>query len=638
LRRNYLDNKVDHENCREVAMAIRKIFLFFFSPLIITSLMQVTMSTQLNATTACGTTATFIHSIQGSGTSSPEVGNNHTIEGVVVGDFQDSSHLGGFFVQEEDIHADADNTTSEGLFVYDGSSPTVDVTVGDVVRVTGQVTEHFGLTELTSISNVELCPAGGVTSAAPVTLPLTSTGNWEYYEGMLINISQTLYVTDNYFLGRYGEVELSVTDRLYNPTNVAAPGAPAGVVNDLNDRSRIQLDDGSTIQPPFPVPYLGLGNTLRTGDTLPSLKGILHYSYGAYEVHPIGAVNFTRTNPRSGTPPGVGGTLKVVGFSAMNYFSTLDNSGPICGPTADMGCRGADDANEFTRQRDKIISAITTMDADIVGLMEIENHATDAALQNLVNGLNAATAPGTYAYLATGPVGMDAIKVAYIYKPDTVTPIGPYAILDSSVDPTFIDTKNRPTLAQTFQQDINGEKFTAAVNHLKSKGSDCDDLGDPDMGDQQGNCNLTRTSATTAIVNWLATDPTGSGDPDFLIMGDLNAYAMEAPIAAIEAAGYTNLTKTRMGSKGYSYVYYGEAGYLDHILTNSSLTSQVTGVSEWHINADEPSALNYNDYNQAILYQPDAYASSDHDPLIVGLRLGVFPWPMFIPAVTGGQH
>ncbi|MCP4404373.1 MAG: ExeM/NucH family extracellular endonuclease [bacterium] len=576
-------------------------------------------------TPACGNPATLIHDIQGSGTSSPKVNETHTIEGIVVGDFQTGSNLRGFFIQEEDSDVDGDAMTSECIFVYDGSAPAVDVAVGDVVRLTGEVAEYGGLTELSNVSNVEICPVGGVASAVTVTMPVVSVDDWEWYEGMLINIPQTLYATGNYSWGRYGEVDLSVSDRLYNPTNVATPGAPADAVNDLNDRSRIQLEDGRTASNPDPVPYLGAGNTLRAGDTLPSLTGVLHYAYGFYEVHPTGAVNFTRANARSAAPTDVGGTLKVASFNVLNYFSTFDNSGPICGPSANMGCRGADNAAEFTRQRDKIISAITAMNADIIGLMEIENHATDAALQDLVNGLNDATAPGTYSYLATGPVGTDAIKVAYIYTPATVTPIGPYAVLDSSVDPTFIDTKNRSALAQTFKENASGETFTAVVNHLKSKGSDCDSLGDPDVGDQQGNCNLTRTSAAIAIANWLATDPTGSGDDDFLIIGDLNAYAMEDPIVALESAGYTNLIKSLLGAHAYSYVYFGEAGYLDHALANAPLTAQVTGVAEWHINGDEPSALNYNDYNQAILYQPDAYAASDHDPVIVGLQLTHLP-------------
>ena len=122
-----------------------------------------------------------------------------------------------------------------------------------------------------------------------------------------------------------------------------------------------------------------------------------------------------------------------------------------------------------------------------------------------------------------------------IYRPAVVTPVGDFELLTPADDPRFIDTKNRPTLAQTFQENATGARFTVAVNHLKSKGSDCLDVGDPDLGDGQGNCNQTRSAAAQALVDWLATDPTGSGDPDFLIMGDLNSYAMEDPIDEIKA-------------------------------------------------------------------------------------------------------
>ena len=163
------------------------------------------------------------------------------------------------------------------------------------------------------------------------------------------------------------------------------------------------------------------------------------------------------------------------------------------------------------------------MDADVIGLLEIENNIDDAALADLVNGLNVALGAGTYDYIHTGAIGTDAIKVALIYKPASVSLVGDYAILDSSVDPRFIDTKNRPALAQTFMDNTTGGIFTVAVNHLKSKGSDCNDVGDPDLGDGAGNCNVTRTLAAQALVDWLATDPTDSGDSDFLIIGDLNA-------------------------------------------------------------------------------------------------------------------
>ncbi len=577
----------------------------------------------------CGDPATFIHEVQGNASVSPLVGTSGVaIEGVVVGDFQTSDHLRGFFIQEENRDVDGDPLTSEGVFVYDGSSPAVNVNVGDLVRVEGSVVEYYGLTELTNVTNIAVCGTG---AANPVTvmMPVSSLDQWEQYEGMLINIPQTLYATGNYSQGRYGEVDLSVDSRLDNPTNVVAPGAPAIALQAQNDLRRIQLEDGRTAQNPIPAPYMGLDNTLRAGDTLPGLTGVLHYAFDYYEVHPVAPLSFDRVNHRQAAPPDVGGTLRVASFNVLNYFTTLDDgSCPYAG-----GCRGADNADEFTRQRDKIIAAIIAMDADVIGLMEMENHPADAALQDLVNGLNDAAGAGTYAYVNTGVIGTDAIKVAFIYKPASVTPTGASAILDSSVDPTFIDTKNRPALAQSFTQTASAETFTAVVNHLKSKGSDCDDLGDPDTGDGQGNCNLTRTAAATALVNWLATDPTGSGDPDIIILGDLNAYAMEDPITAIKAAGYTNLVDTFAGPAAYSYVFMGQSGYLDHALANASLTAQVTGVVEWHINADEPAALDYNDYNQPDLYNPDPYRASDHDPVVIGLGLDATP-PVLNVTVT----
>jgi hypothetical protein len=192
----------------------------------------------------------------------------------------------------------------------------------------------------------------------------------------------------------------------------------------------------------------------------------------------------------------------------------------------------------------------------------------------------------------------------------------------------FIDTLNRPVLAQTFEEDATGARFTLAVAHLKSKGSDCNAVGDPDVGDGQGNCNVTRTQAATALVNWLATDPTGSGDPDFAIIGDLNSYAMEDPVRAIENGGYVNLIDANLDGEAYSFVFGGQSGYLDHALASPSLATQATGAAEWHTNADEPVALDYNlefksANQQTTFYDPGPYRASDHDPLVFGLNLTV---------------
>ena len=161
------------------------------------------------------------------------------------------------------------------------------------------------------------------------------------------------------------------------------------------------------------------------------------------------------------------------------------------------------------------------------------------------------------------------------------------------------------------------------VNHLKSKGSPCDL---PDQGDGQSNCNVVRTNAIRQLVAWLATHPTGLADPDVLLIGDYNAYAQEDPITVLKKAGYIDLLEARLGGGAYSYVFDGQWGYLDYALASPSLEAQVSGVAVYHINADEPSVLDYNTnfktiQQQTQLYASDPYRASDHDPVVVGLNL-----------------
>ncbi len=589
----------------------------------------------------CGDPATPIDIIQGSGPASPVAGGpgvGAVIEGVVVGDFDSTTDgLSGFFLQEEDSEADGDPATSDGIFVFnDGFG--ADVAMGDVVRVKGNVVEFFGFTEINSVSELAVCGTD-TASSATVTLPVATLDVWETVEGMSITIDQTLYASGNFTQARFGEVDLSVNGPLDNPTNVVAPGAAATALQELNDRSRIQLEDGSTVQTPATTPYIGAGGTLRTGDTLPGITGALGYSFGTYELHPTATVTFTRANVRPGVP-NVGGTMQVAAYNVLNYFTTIDTGASICGPLADQDCRGADTADEFTKQRDKIIDAIIALDAEVVGLMEIENAADNTPEADLVAGLNAVAGAGTYDYVATpGGVGDDAIRVAILYQPAAVTPVGDFAVLDSSVDPAYNDDKNRVMLTQTFKENASGEHVTVAVNHLKSKGSDCIPEGDPDLGDGQGNCNVTRRKAAEAIVRFLDTDPTASGDSDFLILGDLNSYAKEDPITAITSAGYVDLIDMFQGSGfangAYSFNFFSQSGYLDHGLSSPTMTSQVTGADFWHVNADEPSGLDYNNFNPAALYQPDEFRSSDHDPIVIGLNLTTPPPTLPKPATVG---
>ncbi len=595
-----------------------------------------------------------IHDVQGNGSTSPLVGQTVAIEGIVVGDFQDgvsgtNGDLNGFHVQEEDTDVDDDPLSSEGIFIYNGSSPAVNVQIGDLVHVEGVVSEFSGMTEISSFTGVEVLSNGNVLPTASIlSLPVTNVDDFEAYEGMFVTFPQALVISEYFNFDRYNELVLT-SERHLTPSAEFEPGPDAiqAAADFLLDK--ITLDDGRSAQNPNPAIHpngnvFDLTNLFRGGDTVANVTGVMDYSFSLYRIQPTQGADYVSVNPRTAEPDDVGGNLKVVAMNTLNFFTTIDQGSSfwICGPAQNMECRGADTLEELTRQRDKLIAAIALMNADVIGLLEIENNINDEAVQNLVESLNTALGAGTYDYVSTGPIGTDAIKVALIYKPASVSLVGDYAILDTSVDSRFIDTKNRPSLAQSFMDNSTGGIFTVAVNHLKSKGSDCNDLGDPDLGDGAGNCNVTRTLAAQALVDWLATDPTGSGDADFLIVGDLNSYDKEDPIDAIKAGpddtlgtsdDYADLVFEFQGENAYSYVFDGQIGYLDYGLANASLVSQITGVADWHVNADEPDLIDYDMSfklaAQDALYAPDAYRYSDHDPVIIGLDVCDVIAPVF---------
>jgi Ca2+-binding RTX toxin-like protein len=475
---------------------------------------------------------------------------------------------------------------------------------------------------------------------------------------MLVRFPQKLVISEYFNYGRFGEMVLALPlpgePRAFSGTALDEPGAAANGRTAANALRRITLDDNQSAQNPPILRHpngaaFSLTNKFRGGDGVESAIGALGFDFNLYRIFPTGPANYTADNTRPLGPEPVGGSLRVAAMNTLNFFLTIDttdnDTGPgPCGGGANLDCRGADDDvpndptvdDEFTRQRAKLLEALVGLDADVLGLNELENTPNVDPLgdptNGLVAGLNGILGAGTYASIDTGTIGTDAIKVGLIYKPGAVTPIGSFEVLDSTDDPRFIDTRSRPALAQTFEEIATGARFTVVVNHLKSKGSAC--AGDPDALDGQGNCNGTRTLAAQALVDWVATDPTGSGDPDFLIMGDLNSYAMEDPIGAIKAGAddtpgtsddWTNLIAQYQGPYAYSYVFDGQNGYLDHALANATIAGQVVGAADWHINADEANVLDYDvtfkPGAQELLYEENQYRTSDHDPVVVGLNL-----------------
>lgn len=598
----------------------------------------------------CTETDTPIGVVQGAGASAAVTGIT-TVQGVVVGDYEGPSpRLRGFYLQDA---ADADPATSNAIFVFNGDADAV--SVGDEVQITGSVAEFQGQTQLSAVSSIELCGSGRTVAPVPVQLPVPSPDYLERYEGMLVSFNQPLYVTELFQLGRFGQVTVSSGGRLFQPTNVASPGAAAASVQAQNDRQRIIIDDALQSQNPDPIVFgrgglpLSASNTLRGGDSVTGLRGVLTYTWAgnaasgnAYRVRPVGALgavlpNFVAENPRPTVAPPVGGNLKLSSFNVLNYFNTFGTTSCSFGVGgAAAECRGAGSSAEFERQAAKTVAALAALDADVVAIIEVENdgYGSLSAIRDLVDRLNARVGAGTYAYIdfdarvaRTNAGGTDAIKNGLLYKQALLTPVA---------DGTYADANpihNRAPLAQTFQTAAQA-RFTVVANHFKSKS--CGDAAgaDADAGDGQGCFNARRVSQANALLSFIDSIRTASADPDVFVVGDLNAYAKEDPITVLTASGLVNLVERSGGPEAYSYAFDGQWGYLDHALATTSAAAQVTGAYEFHINADEPSVLDYNtDFKTPAqvtsLYAPDAYRTSDHDPVLVGLQLTT---PASVPA------
>ncbi len=573
----------------------------------------------------CGEGATLIHTIQGAGSVSPLVGEVRTVEGVVVGDFTGATRLNGIMVQEDAADWDVEPLTSEGLFVADAAGLLAAASPGDRVRVTGTVAELDGVTALTGLTQALTCPSGTSSVAAPVTLPLDSAADWERYEGMLVTLSQDLTVIDNAELGLTGSLTLAAGTRplAYTQTNI--PSAAGYTAYEVEVALRtVVLDDGAAVVHPDPIPYppggLSASSTIRAGDMVAGLRGVVDQLNGAYRIQPTQMVAVTAANARPAVPAFAGANVRVA-FVSLDYFFTTIPIDPALSP-------GASSYEEYDRQLTKLVSLLKGLDADVIALSKLENdgYQSGSAIANLVEALNAAPAAGAYAWIAPSSSlwGNDATSVGIIYRTAAVAPTGGTAGLETGAfSQTASPVLHRQPMAQSFETIPWGERFTVVVNDWHGRDA-CPDPGDEnaDEGDGQACWNAARTAAAQDLAAWLDTDPTASHDPDILVLGELNAFAAEDPVAALEAAVYVN----PMPAEAYTIVGAGRAGAVDHVLVTRALAAQVAGAAAWAANADEPAALDYNmEYKTngqlTSLYAPDAYRASDHDPLIVGLTL-----------------
>ena len=240
-----------------------------------------------------------------------------------------------------------------------------------MVRVTGTAGDNQGQTQvgMATSASIEKCGTGTV-APVDVTLPFASADFPERYEGMLVEMRQTLTVTEHFQLGRFGQVAMSSGGRLHQPTSVVAPGDAARTLQAANDLNRILFDDASQAQNPDPILFgrgglpLSASNTLRGGDTATGTVGVLTYTWAgnsaspnAYRLRPVGALgggvpDFQPVNSRpAGAPARAGGTdVRVAGMNLLNFFNTFSGCTHGCrwgrrptaaGPTARPSSTGS---------------------------------------------------------------------------------------------------------------------------------------------------------------------------------------------------------------------------------------------------------------------------------------------------------
>ena len=654
-----------------------------------------------------GATLVPVHQIQGEGYKSPLVAEGKyesdeviTVRGVVTA--RGESLQKGFYIQ--DIEVDGDSATSDGIFVYMNTAAPAAIQPGVEVCLEAKVKEFFGQTQLDlskDTNKIEIGEAGD----APVAVPFVVGDEenldqaLERYEGMkiVLDAGSEMKVTRSFsfdYAGRRNNMVLSHQAPLHKATQLYMAGSEGAVAHQAANRQNELFLESDYKAVNGVVPYMSDFNAetgyIRIGDQLTNLEGVVGYNYSEYRLivgadESITAGDILRGDYRVDTPAVASeGDLRVASFNVLNYFN--DSVGGDASASGQN--RGTEDQFEFRLQREKIVNAIISMNADIVGLMEIENNGfgDNSAIQDLVSALNDELSDeNAYSFVEVIDadkynekyLGSDAIMVGLLYRAANVTPNGDALVVEtpeqhapkgaatrgedgSEEQSPAYNKYQRHSLAQTFT--VGDEKLTVVVNHFKSKGSECleDWIGgfeDDDPTDLQGHCNNFRVSAADAVGSALT-----NIEGDVLILGDLNSYGMEDPLQILtdyhpsthgkviktaahttlagetydvkqrvvtESYGYVNLNTKLHGADSYGYSYSGELGNLDHALANAELADKVIAIEDWHINAVESNMFEYSsEYTGDLVKSGNAFSSSDHDPVIIAIDL---PDPVVTP-------
>ena len=423
------------------------------------------------------------------------------------------------------VSSNETQTSSSGIFVYDSSSFKDSLAEGNEIDITGQISEYYGLTQLTM--EIAIVKVGNNHFFEPIylNLPLDSMDDYEKYEGMVVQIkpasTHDIVVSEYYNFDRYGEVVVCSVDkskgRLYQFTENSMPD-----ISRYNEhlsmvkRSCITIDDNQGSQNPNPALFgsiyaLDSSNYLRGGSIVTMLKGPLWYSFGKWRVATLKEEDLTivKTNPRQQVPT-VFGDVKITNTNLLNYFVTL-------------GSRGADNSVEFGRQASKTVKALSEINPDILGVQELENVSGNGAAKDLASRMNAILPDRNYTFasIAAGfdTIGTDVIKVDVMFDQNKFSFLGAAQLMDIDVDTELLNNSttgaifngaSRVPLAVSLKTtSSSGRNLTVVVNHFKSKGDfDGGASGlDKDSNDGAANYNHMRLLSSRALLQWLSSEP-----------------------------------------------------------------------------------------------------------------------------------
>ena len=412
---------------------------------------------------------------------------------------------------------------------------------------------------------------------------LWTTSEMSQFVGKEVQFTTPFYVTNN---SKTGQVTIAPR-RIFNPTNQALPlSTDYYSLLSLNEQGTLTLTNVSSYH--------------RIDERVHNLK---------VKVNSYNSLSFISGNWRGNTRAEMEKGYNLQAINARGEHSLLvcymnleyylvDNFGTGYGP---------DSSTDHQKQRTKTSQALAKINADIYALVEIQTG--QGALAELAADLTKNTGRN-FTYINDGSTTDGSFtKSGYIYCSDVVTPHGNMIHND-----TYVENRKK---VQGFTEKATGEKFILSVNHFKAKSGNGSGAN-KDQGDGQGSYNAARVKEAQSILSNYSSYTSTFSDEDFLIVGDLNAYGKEDPITTLIDGGMIDLHRTFHADSSYSYVYQGTLGYLDHALCNSTMYPQVTGMTPYHINAPEKDGYTYD----GSLNDGTMFRCSDHDPILVGLRLG----------------